>query len=79
MVAELVGVDECIAGATAILSQGGKEIGRQVTDVFGDFKFDDLEPGSGIYSVQIQHPDLGLANVTGLVDDSCYLGEVRLS
>jgi len=79
VVAELVGVDECIAGSTAILSQGGKEIGRQVTDVFGDFKFDDLEPGSGIYSVQIQHPDLGLANVTGLVDDSCYLGEVRLS
>lgn len=79
VVAELIGVDECIAGATAILSQSGKEIARQITDVFGDFKFDNLAPASGTYSVEINHPELGKTSVTGVVTESCYLGNIRLS
>jgi len=79
VVAELAGVEDCVEGAEVVLSQSGQEIARQTTDVFGDFKFDGLEPDSGQYTVEVRHADVGAATVEGQVGESCYLGSIALA
>lgn len=48
------GVVDCAAGVRVTLLQGKQKIGEAVTDTFGDFKFDRLEPGSSNYVIEIQ-------------------------
>ncbi|WP_424192005.1 4Fe-4S dicluster domain-containing protein [Ampullimonas aquatilis] len=80
VVAQLCGVEECISGAIVILSHEDKEVERLVTDDFGDFKFDNITPGSGNYVIEIQHSDFGKARLIGEVyEESLYLGDVCLS
>ncbi len=47
------GVEECVAGARVVLKHEGAEIGEMSSDDFGDFKFDNLEPDSGGYLIEI--------------------------
>jgi Fe-S-cluster-containing dehydrogenase component len=47
------GVTDCVAGAAVKLERGGSIVGETVTDAYGEFKFDGLEPNSGAYSVSI--------------------------
>jgi hypothetical protein len=50
----LNGEEECAGGATVTLTNSaGEEIGRCITDNYGDFKFDNLEENSGKYTLQI--------------------------
>ncbi len=79
IVADLAGVEECVEGANVILKQAGREIARSQSDVFGDFKFDGLEPDSGAYELEVNHADLGQMTVEATLSESCYLGAIHLA
>ncbi len=79
IVADLAGVEECVEGANVILKQAGREIARSQSDVFGDFKFDGLEPDSGRYELEVNHADLGQLTVEASLSESCYLGAIHLA
>ncbi len=73
------GLAECLSGAEATLHAGGKLITEAVSDVFGDFKFDGLDPSGGLYRVEIRHQQFGMvARDAELRGQSIYLGEIHL-
>ena len=53
---QMDGKEECVEGAKVTLSaEEGGRIAETRTDAFGDFKFDDLPPNSGRYTVVITY------------------------
>jgi Fe-S-cluster-containing dehydrogenase component len=49
------GQEECVEGALVTLfDEAGNAKGEARADAFGDFKFDDLEPTRGAYTVRVQ-------------------------
>ena len=72
------GVVDCVAGAEVSLFQGEKRIAVTKSDDFGDFRFGGLSEGSGAYRVDIRHP-LGQAQRDCVLDESIYLGEIRIA
>jgi len=50
------GVEDCLSGASAELSHNGKVVGAAITDNFGEFKIDGLEPESGSYVLTLTAP-----------------------
>ena len=54
---EVDGVSDCALGANIKLIKDSKTIGETVSDPFGDFKFDNLEENSGIYTLEIKYQD----------------------
>ena len=77
--AEIKGVRECVQDAKVVLSKNGKPVGEAMTDMFGDFKIDRLEPKSGDYKVNISHGEHGSAEANAVVDESVYLGSIQLA
>ncbi len=77
--AEIKGVLECVQDAKVELLKDGKVIGEANTDMFGDFKIDHLEPMSGAYKVKITHAQHGSALIAATVDESVYLGSIKLA
>ena len=64
------------------LYRGGERVGATSSDEFGEFKLDQLEAGSGDYSIEINHPQLGRAECEtslGGSGDSIYLGVITLN
>lgn len=78
VVAHVNGVLECVQGAQVTLKRQGKQIASTVSDTFGDFKFDKLDPASGSYQVEIEHRDLGRARSAVELAESQYLGSIQL-
>jgi Fe-S-cluster-containing dehydrogenase component len=71
------GLVECVAGATVRLTKDGKEIAKETTDNYGDFKFDRLPEESGAYVVEIDtNGTIKKINVD--VTTSVSLGEIRV-
>ena len=70
---------DCVADATVVLSNDGKELARTRTDAFGEFKFDGLDCGSGAYSVKVEHETWGAARAETTLGESCYLGALHLA
>jgi len=68
---------ECVTNAVVALYVGNQKVGETVSDGFGDFRFGGLAKGSGLYRVEIRH-DLGNAWRNCELDESVYLGEIRL-
>jgi Fe-S-cluster-containing dehydrogenase component len=79
VVAEIDGVTECVAGATAVVRAAGREVARAVTDTFGDFKCDGFERDSGAYTIEVTHPRFGTASAVCTLGESVYLGTLRIS
>jgi Fe-S-cluster-containing dehydrogenase component len=79
VVADVGGVEECAAGAEVVLRQDGREVGRAVTDTFGEFKIDRLEPGSGPYELEAAGEAGRCAMQFALGSESLYLGVVKLA
>jgi hypothetical protein len=71
------GIADCLEGARAVLLKDGTAVAEQVTDVYGDFKFDGLEPDSGSYEVSVDHA-LGRQTVSATLGESVFLGEIVL-
>jgi Fe-S-cluster-containing dehydrogenase component len=72
------GVEECAAGAAVVLKQNGREIGSAVTDTFGEFKLDKLEPNSNGYELSVNGTAGRCAMTFDLGSDSRYLGVLTL-
>lgn len=47
------GLEDCVSGAKLLLKQKEAVIAEQLSDDFGDFKFDNLEKDSGEYLIEI--------------------------
>lgn len=73
------GVEECAAGVEVVLNKDGREAGRAVTDVFGEFKIDGLEAGSGGYRLEAGSPAGRLVTEFELGCESRYLGVMALA
>jgi len=52
------GVMDCVQGAAVVLKQEDQITDQVQTNEYGDFKFDDLEPNSGTYELEIIYKDL---------------------
>lgn len=49
------GIIDCLAGARIELLKDGRTAAALDTDTFGDFKFDRLEPESGVHEIRVTH------------------------
>jgi Fe-S-cluster-containing dehydrogenase component len=77
--AETNGRVECVVDAEIRLSRAGTELARTRSDAFGDFRFDDLAPGSGVYRVSVLASGFTPAEVdVDLLASSVVLGEIHL-
>jgi hypothetical protein len=79
VVSNIDGVEDCVEGADVVVKQDGKEVGRAVSDTFGEFKIDGLEPGSGAYELEVSGSAGSLAKGFELGEDSLYLGVLALA
>jgi Fe-S-cluster-containing dehydrogenase component len=75
--AEDKGVVDCVEGARVRLLRNGAEIATALTDNYGDFKFDKLDPESGRYTIEVSA--FGRSRtVDATLGESISLGEIRL-
>lgn len=68
------GVDDCLEGAIIVVNKDGEKIGEALSDAFGEFKIDDLEPNSGAYRLDMMHPDYETKSIDVDLRDSVYTG-----
>ncbi|MEL7045559.1 MAG: 4Fe-4S dicluster domain-containing protein [Pseudomonadota bacterium] len=74
VVAEIDGIEECVADATVTLSRNGETLLSTHTDAFGEFKLDRIDADSGTYTVHIEHSDFAALELETEVGESVYLG-----
>lgn len=74
VVAVADGAEDCLEGAIAVLNKGGEKLGEAVSDTFGEFKFDSLDPNSGDYRIDILHPDFESLSINVSLEESVYTG-----
>lgn len=48
------GGEECLAGVKVAVAKDGKVVGEAVSDSFGEFKIDRLEPDSGVHALTLE-------------------------
>jgi Fe-S-cluster-containing dehydrogenase component len=77
VVTTVTGREDCVEGAKVVLSKNGKAVADVVSDVYGEFKIDRLEAGSGQYELAF---DKGKAKATRSVvlGESQYIGTIAL-
>ena len=78
VVVTIDGVEECAEGAEVVIKKDGNEVGRAMTDTFGEFKLDELEPNSGQYELEVSGSGGSLSQALELGGDSLYLGVLSL-
>jgi Fe-S-cluster-containing dehydrogenase component len=69
---------DCVKGAHVALTKDGAKIDECFTDVYGDFKFDKLDPDSGEYSLEIAAEGHAAKSVAVTLGESVYAGEIRV-
>lgn len=69
---------DCVEGAGVTLRHDGAEFGRALTDNYGDFKFDDLEEGSGSYILEVDGGLKGAVSLEVRLGKSVYLENITL-
>jgi Fe-S-cluster-containing dehydrogenase component len=72
------GENECLEGAAISLFRGSSKIDETKSDVFGDFRFDDLERNSGRYFLEISYPNMQVKTLEAEVRDSLNIGTIWL-
>jgi Fe-S-cluster-containing dehydrogenase component len=72
------GVEECVAGADVVLTQNGRELGRAVTDAFGEWRIDRLPPNSSGFRVEAAKASSRYQASFDLGAESRYLGVMKL-
>lgn len=75
----LDGVTDCVAGANVKLTASGSTVGQTVTDNYGEFKIDQLEPDSGVYRLTIEVDGRDAKTLDVEVVSSIYLGRIELA
>ncbi len=72
------GITDCVADVIVELHRGDDLVATTKSDIFGEFKFDQLEPESGAYRVVVKGAD-GSEVAQGVeLGQSVYLGELAL-
>lgn len=72
------GVTDCVKDATVILRSSSGKVEEAISDLFGDFKLDNLEENSGRYTLEISHPDFNRKELEVEVTASVSLGTIYL-
>ncbi|MEK9660534.1 MAG: 4Fe-4S dicluster domain-containing protein [Alphaproteobacteria bacterium] len=72
------GIVDCLEGALVRLTRDGETQAETVTDAFGDFRFDRLEPDGARYTVAIAAAGHEAHSLDVALSDSVSLGEIRL-
>jgi uncharacterized Fe-S cluster protein YjdI len=72
------GREECLAGVKATLVKGGQVVGQAVSDVFGEFKIDKLDPDSGNYELTLEATSGKKASRAVRLGQSQYLGVLEM-
>jgi hypothetical protein len=70
------GVRDCAEGATAQLRRNGEAIATAMTNAFGDFRFDRIEPDSGVYELYVVVDGRERRIRVELHKESIYVGEI---
>jgi len=78
VVVELDGKEECAAGARVYLLRDSETIHEQMADNYGDFKFDNLEEGSGPYRLKIILEGYQKKTLELDLETSIYVGNLLL-
>jgi len=73
------GVTDCVGGAKVRLERAGTTVGETVSDAYGEFKFDGLEPGSGRYHLSVELDGNEAKRVDLDLGVSTYLGRIELA
>lgn len=73
------GVTDCVAGAAVKLERAGSVVDETVTDAYGEFKFDGLEPNSGVYRLSIAVEGVEAKRLDVELAESTYLGRIDLA
>jgi Fe-S-cluster-containing dehydrogenase component len=72
------GMVDCVEGARVRLIKDGRTVAETTSDNYGDFKFDKLDEGSGVYRIEILASGSGAASLEAVLGASINLGEIRL-
>ena len=72
------GREECVSGAAVALSKDGKVVGAAISDAFGEFKIDMIEPNSGEYDVNAKVDDRKSTTHKVQLGQSQYIGVIEL-
>ena len=75
--AERDGVVDCVEGARVTLSRGTEPVAEAVTDCFGDFKIDRLDPGDG-YALRVDADGFDTRSTDIALSESINIGDIRL-
>ena len=71
-------VRDCAQDATVVLKKEDQVIAQMQTDEYGDFKFDRLEPNSGMYKLEIVYKEIKKLTISVEVTKSQSIGEIVL-
>lgn len=73
------GVTDCVADAKIRVESSGAVVGEAVTDAYGEFKVDGIEPDSGNYGVIIEADGQETKRLDVEFGKSVYLGRIDLA
>jgi len=73
------GIIDCVERVSVTLHKDANQLAETTSDAYGDFKFDGIEPDSGGYIVRIAAAGEGAKDVEVSLNESIYLGEIRLA
>lgn len=71
------GLEEVCAEAYVALLQEGRRLTSTTTDIFGDFKFEDLPASSGTYTVRVEWSGM-VGEAAVVLEQSVNVGLIRL-
>ena len=77
--AETHDIVDCVEGARVSLKKDGEEIAAEITDIYGDFKFDRLAENSGDYTIEISADGRTTEIVNVGLGQSKSLEDIRLT
>jgi len=75
---EVENIADCSEAANVALIKGSEMIHETVTDNYGDFKFDNLEENSGIYTIEINYPGYKKKTLEVNLKTSVNMGDIYL-
>ena len=70
---------ECLEGVSVKLTRNGEPAGEATSDIFGEFKIDELPDDSGEYTLHLSHQGFEALETTVSLDKSLYLNELKLT
>jgi Fe-S-cluster-containing dehydrogenase component len=78
VIADIDSVEECVEKAFITLSKDSNKVAEILSDAFGEFKIDGLEPESGVYEIEVSHPDHTLKTLSVTLGKSVYVGTIKV-